>query len=295
LETPLIASTGDGSCLVSVGIPTFNRPEGLRRTLDAITRQTYPKLEIIVSDNASPGRETEKVVYEFATRYPKLQFHRQARNLGAMANFQFVLRQATGKYFMWAADDDDWDARFVDRCVAGFDRPDVVSVMSHFRTFYRASGIIEEPPVPHLDPARSKAHNLAAFLRTPTPTLMYGLHRRDALEFIQVETDWFYFYDCYFSLRLLTLGKIRILPEVLFTGGVDAADYAVKQADSVEHVMKRVAAQRWVQLSYLPFFRAARAAIAASDLSRSERTVAVAILGLTVARLFIHHEIRNRR
>ena len=33
--------------LVSVGIPTYNRPEGLRQTLDCITFQTYKNLEII--------------------------------------------------------------------------------------------------------------------------------------------------------------------------------------------------------------------------------------------------------
>ena len=45
--------------LVSVGIPTYNRPEGLRRTLECITKQTYKNLEIIVSNNCSSGPEIE--------------------------------------------------------------------------------------------------------------------------------------------------------------------------------------------------------------------------------------------
>ena len=48
--------------LVSIGIPTYDRPEGLRRTLAVRNGQTYANLEIIVSDNASPGDETEQVV-----------------------------------------------------------------------------------------------------------------------------------------------------------------------------------------------------------------------------------------
>jgi len=32
--------------LISVGIPTYNRPEGLERTLQQITSQTYKNLEI---------------------------------------------------------------------------------------------------------------------------------------------------------------------------------------------------------------------------------------------------------
>ena len=271
--------------LVSVGIPTYNRPEGARRTLNAIAAQTYQNLEIIVSDNASPDRRTEEAVADIVARDARVRFHRQATNLGPSGNFQFVLGQATGRYFMWAADDDDWDAHFVERCVAGFDRPDIVSVMSRFRTLYRVSGRVEEPAVPRLDPARSKAHNLIAFLRTPMPTLLYGMHRRDCLEFFRTETHWFDFYDCYLSLRLLTVGKIRIVPEVLYTAGVDNANY----------VVKRVAGDGWVRLAYLPFLQAGRASIATSDLSRAEKTAAVGTLGLTVARLFFNHEIRNRR
>jgi len=271
--------------LVSVGIPTYNRPHGALRTLRAITGQSYGNLEIIVSDNASPDRRTEHALEELVSQDRRVRFFRQTRNLGMFGNFQFVLEQATGRYFMWAADDDEWDARFVERCVAGFDHPDVVSVMSRFRTLYRASGRSEEQPFPHLDPARSKAYNLLAFLHQLMPSLLYGVHRRECLEFFRTETRWFDFYDCYLSLRLLTIGKIRILPDVLYTAGVDDADY----------VLKPLANNRWFKLTYLPLLRAASESIAASDLSRFEKLVAIGSLGLTVARLFFYHEIRNRR
>jgi glycosyltransferase involved in cell wall biosynthesis len=273
-----------GTPLVSVGIPTYNRPDGAVRTLEAIAGQSYRNLEIIVSDNASPDRRTERALAGIVSRDRRVRFIRQATNLGLFGNFQFVLGQATGRYFMWAADDDEWDGRFVERCVAGFDHPDVVSVMSRFRTLYRLSGRVEEPTVPHLDPTRSKAYNLRAFLRTPMPSLIYGVHLRDCLDFFRSETRWFDFYDCYLSLRLLTIGKIRILPEVLYTAGVDGVDY----------VIKPVADNRWLKLTYLPFLRAGSALITASALSRTEKAAAVSILGLAVGRLFVSHEIRNR-
>jgi len=285
VEAKVTANLATEAPLVSVGIPTHNRPEGARRTLEAIARQTYRNLEIIVSDNASPGSRTEQALAGIVASDRRVRFFRQTINLGPSGNFQFVLGQATGRYFMWAADDDEWDPRFVERCVAGFDRPDVVSVMSRFRTLFRKSGRIEEPPVPRLDPARSKAFNLRAFLSAPMPTLLYAVHRRECLDFFRTETRWFDFYDCYFSLRLLTMGKIRIVPEVLYTAGVDSADY----------VVKRVAGNRWVRLTYIPFLLAGRASIRASDLSSAEKTIVLGTLGLTVARLFFNHEIRNRR
>ena len=97
---------------MSVGIPTYNRPEGLRRTLQCITGQTYKNLEIIVSDNCSPGLETEDVVREFVLKDSRIKYFRQAENQGPTFNLKFVLEKATGEYFMWAADDDEWESQF---------------------------------------------------------------------------------------------------------------------------------------------------------------------------------------
>ena len=69
--------------LVSVGIPTYNRPEGLRRTLECITGQTYRNLEIIVSDNCSPDPEVERVVRSFMAHDARIQYFRQPENKGA--------------------------------------------------------------------------------------------------------------------------------------------------------------------------------------------------------------------
>ena len=78
--------------LVSVGIPTYNRPDGLRRTLECITGQTYRNLEIIVSDNCSPNPDADKVGKEFAQKDPRIQYFRQKENTGGF-NFKFVLQQ----------------------------------------------------------------------------------------------------------------------------------------------------------------------------------------------------------
>jgi glycosyltransferase involved in cell wall biosynthesis len=104
--------------LVSIGIPTYNRPNGLRRALEHITRQSYKNLEIIVSDNASPGTETRDVGEEFAKSDPRVKYFRQDINKGASFNFMFVLEKSTANYFMWAADDDYFESEnLVERLV----------------------------------------------------------------------------------------------------------------------------------------------------------------------------------
>lgn len=107
----------ESSPLVSVGIPTYDRPQGLRRTLGCITYQSYKNLEIIVSDNCSQGTETEQVVREFMRDDPRVKYYRQNENKGPLANFRFVLEMASGKYFMWAADDDMWVSTFIEQLV----------------------------------------------------------------------------------------------------------------------------------------------------------------------------------
>lgn len=91
--------------LVSIGIPTYNRSKGICRTLVSIWRQQYPNLEVIISDNCSSD-DTEDVINVVNQRHPVIKYFRQPSNIGMIKNFEFVLRHATGKYFMWVADDD---------------------------------------------------------------------------------------------------------------------------------------------------------------------------------------------
>jgi glycosyltransferase involved in cell wall biosynthesis len=94
--------------LISVGVPTYNRAEGLRNTVLGIIRQSYTNIEIIVSDNCSPGETVNKVMSEFCQQDHRITFYKQEKNLGPTDNFYFVLSKAKSNYFIWAADDDEW-------------------------------------------------------------------------------------------------------------------------------------------------------------------------------------------
>jgi len=102
--------------LVSVGIPTYNRPQSLKRVLESLVVQSYQNLEIIISDNCSENPEVEDVINEFLKKDTKnrIRYYRQAKNVGAANNFRFVLDQAKGKYFLWNADDDVRSENFIE-------------------------------------------------------------------------------------------------------------------------------------------------------------------------------------
>ena len=105
--------------LVTVGIPTYNRPKGLERTLQCILNQTYANLEIIISDNCSADTSILPLLNKYAAQDKRIKFYVQQTNISIVPNFQFLLNKASGEYFMWAADDDFWDANFIEVCVKG--------------------------------------------------------------------------------------------------------------------------------------------------------------------------------
>ncbi|MCT7961886.1 glycosyltransferase family 2 protein [Laspinema sp. D1] len=92
---------------VSIGMPVYNGEPFIREALDSLLAQTFTDFELIISDNASTDG-TEAICQEYAAKDKRIRYIRQTENRGAAANFQFVLDEAVGEYFMWAAHDDTW-------------------------------------------------------------------------------------------------------------------------------------------------------------------------------------------
>lgn len=101
--------------LVSIAIPTYNRANGyLRETIQASLAQTYPEIEIVISDNCSSDN-TEDFVKSFGD--PRIRYYRQSENIGMLNNFNFCIEQAHGAYFLLLPDDDLIDNDFIDVCM----------------------------------------------------------------------------------------------------------------------------------------------------------------------------------
>ena len=98
--------------LVSIGIPTYNRERLIGRAIESALNQDYPNIEIVISDNASTDA-TSEVCRRYAQEQPNVRYVRQPRNLGAIRNFDEVLRQSSGQFFMWLGDDDWLDPNYV--------------------------------------------------------------------------------------------------------------------------------------------------------------------------------------
>lgn len=97
---------------VSIGLPVFNGEDSLRLALDSLLAQTAGDFELIISDNASTD-QTELICRTYAEKDARIRYIRQVVNLGAEANFLFVLERSVGEYFMWAAADDVRSSDFI--------------------------------------------------------------------------------------------------------------------------------------------------------------------------------------
>jgi glycosyltransferase involved in cell wall biosynthesis len=103
------------SPLVTIAIPTYNRVDSyLPQALKSALNQTYPNLQIIVSDNCSTDG-TQAFVSGIAD--PRLRYFRHPSNIGSAANFNFCVGQAKGKYLLMLHDDDLIDNDFVESCI----------------------------------------------------------------------------------------------------------------------------------------------------------------------------------
>lgn len=211
--------------LVSIGIPTYNRPIGLARTLDLITKQTYQNIEIIISDNATEGNLIESIVEPFLKYDNRIKFFKQNENMGAAFNFKFVLDNSSGDYFMWAADDDYWTFDFIEFSL---------SQISNHAAFFSSycvktpSKILNVDDLPILN-GQKDSEQVQRFIESPCSSMIYGIFIRENL--ISIYEDFsFDWGDCFFLIKYISCFGYKTLEtqERIYMAGIDGAEYLVK-------------------------------------------------------------------
>lgn len=104
--------------LVSICIPAYNAERFIRATLESALGQQYPKIEIVVSDDASTDR-TAEVVAGFGSA--RVQLIRQAKNLGRSQNCNAVIAASRGKYVVKLDADDILEPDYVSSMIPQFE------------------------------------------------------------------------------------------------------------------------------------------------------------------------------
>ena len=196
--------------LISIGIPTYNREHLVGRAIESALRQDYPNIEIVISDNASTDA-TPEICERYASEHAGMRYIRQTVNLGATRNFDAVLQQSSGLYFMWLGDDDWLDSNYVSLAVARLETDNEVALVSGTPLYY-AKGIHQGAgQVFSLLQRSAWLRVLTYYWKVGDNGVFYGLTRRSDLQQSTLPNcmggDWL------FMANAAARGKVVMLAE----------------------------------------------------------------------------------
>lgn len=122
--------------LVSVIVPTMNRAEPLRATIQSVLAQTYDNWELIVVDDGGTD-DTPAVVAGYAETDPRIHFLRYPENRGVATARNTGLRMAKGDYVAYLDSDNEWHPDFLEIMLRHLER-------SGAEVGYSATELVEE-------------------------------------------------------------------------------------------------------------------------------------------------------
>ena len=152
---PLIRATARAALLraplVSILIPTYNRPHYFRETLASALTQTYPNIEVIVCDNSTDDR-TEEVMRDYQDDV-RVRYIRNKEAKTKAENFMPFEHLAQGAFLQWCMDDDillpDKTTRMLDAFLTEADVTLVTSIRGIIDGEGRYLGQwVSAPPIP---------------------------------------------------------------------------------------------------------------------------------------------------
>ncbi|QSG11345.1 Glycosyl transferase family 2 [Halapricum desulfuricans] len=106
--------------LVSVVVPTYDRPVKLRRAVETVRAQTYRPVELVVVDDHSPEPAADALA-DFDVEEISLRVVRHEENRGANAARNTGIREATGEFVAFLDDDDRWEPEKLKRQIETFE------------------------------------------------------------------------------------------------------------------------------------------------------------------------------
>ena len=245
--------------LVSVIMPTYRAAAWVADTIDSVSAQTYPHLELIVVDDGSPDDTVavvrEKLARDFRHPWRIIEL---GDNLGPSAARNVGLRHAGGDWVQYLDSDDFLApgklARQMAHCAQT--ASDVAFIYSPWRCcYYDAGKIIGEGP--HIEPDMQGRASIMCLVGSFRPLHSAGLARRSALEQIGGFDETLRFWECEeVTFRLAKVGRLervqmaepayywRMHRDKIYIGGEDARYRSAPVAMGWIEQIRKAAEQR---------------------------------------------------
>lgn len=117
--------------LVSVILPTHNRPHRVGQALDSVLSQTHSKIEVLVLDDGSDVAADE-VIARVSNGDPRVRFNRTSISIGPAATRNIGIREAEGEFIAFIDDDDQWESTKLARQIRFFEDHPSTGIVSCF-------------------------------------------------------------------------------------------------------------------------------------------------------------------
>ena len=226
---------------VSIGLPVYNGEKFIEKKIKSIISQTFKDFELIISDNSSTDM-TPTICQNYAKVDNRIKFFRQSKNIGAVANFNFVLQESKGDYFMWTAVDDIILPTFIEKNLQVLEKnSNIVCSISKIKLFGETTDNLKpksddsiitklfkkiKTNFGYLDtyPASGPYEKrIKEYLKNlPHNQIFYGIYRTDLIKKCHVRNHFLWVEGCTI-LNLLKFGELHVVEEVLlyvYDGGV---------------------------------------------------------------------------
>ena len=91
---------------ISVVIPTYNRPDTLKRAITSVLSQTCTDFEIIIVNDSHQERPVWDIINHFADE--RIRYFRNERSKGGNGARNTGIIKSKGEYIAFLDDDDEW-------------------------------------------------------------------------------------------------------------------------------------------------------------------------------------------
>ena len=143
----------------------------------------------------------------------RITFFKQEKNIGATNNFSYLLKNASGKYFMWLADDDYISSNYVEEIMKEFYKDSNYSLIGGQGYFVNSKKYLETKNETYDLFDENPSNRLLKYLNiVSTNSIFYGIF---SLKSLDLEYDMhFYGSDWLHVARLAYRGKVKTLKNI---------------------------------------------------------------------------------
>lgn len=175
--------------VITIGMPVFNDIDFIEQSLVSILNQSFVDFALIISDDGSSDG-SQVICEKYASIDSRITYIRQPKNLGISRNMEFLLKQATTTYFMWAADDDLWDSMFIEKLVKLLnENEDAVSAFC-ISCSINDNNIKITPSKLFNYSSNNTVERLKKFIISPNDNFGYGIFRTYKIKEVKFPVWW---------------------------------------------------------------------------------------------------------